>query len=108
MTMSNKLYINSAGRKMLEYLTPDTIVLDLHFILTVDKQLTIGMPYMLLEGCHTKAVRLLDVKDADNIVYLKVEELNTHKQFTLSWNMEFTDGYWLWSLADFDTLVNIT
>jgi len=37
----------------------DTFVLDRSFILTQGKTLKIGMPYMLLEGNCTKAVRLL-------------------------------------------------
>ena len=66
------------------------------------------MPYMLLEGNQTKAIRLVDVQDVDSIVYLEVEELNTLKTFTLSWNLDYDGQYWLWSLVDFQTLSNQT
>ena len=102
----SKHYINSSGRQVLKYLPQDSIVLDLPFILTCSMKLTRNMPYMLLEG-KTKAIRLLDVHDANGIVYLDVEELHTGRPYTLSWNMEFDGDYWLWSIADFDTLTNL-
>ena len=86
----------------------DTFVLDRPFVLTQDKNLVKGMPYMLLEGNQTKAIRLVDVQDVDGIVYLEVEELNTLKTFTLSWNLDYDGQYWLWSLVDFQTLSNQT
>ena len=49
----------------LQYVTPSTVFLDLPFILTVDKELTVGMPYLLLEGNRSTAVKLLNVRDAD-------------------------------------------
>ena len=65
------------------------------------------MPYMLLEGSHITAIRLLNVRDADGIVYLNVQELLTDKTYTLTWNMEYDGDYWLWSLADFETLTDL-
>jgi hypothetical protein len=50
---------------------------------------------------------LLDVWDADGIVYIKIQSLTTLKIDTLSWNLEYTDGSWLWSLADFQTLIQL-
>lgn len=88
----------------LHYVTPSTVVLNLPFILTVDKELTLGMPYMLLEGNRSTAVKLLNVRDAQRFVYLIVQNLQTQKTFELSWNLEYTGSYWLWSLADYETL----
>jgi len=65
------------------------------------------MPYMILEGCHSKAVRLLDVYDVNGYVYLSVQELLTAKNYSLSWNMDFDGGYWLWCIADFQTITNL-
>jgi len=64
----------------------DTFVLDRPFVLTMDKTLVIGMPYMYSEGNHTKAVKLLKLWQEDNIIYLNVQELQSPKTFTLSWN----------------------
>jgi hypothetical protein len=99
------LHIRSSSRNVLEYLPNDSIILDLPFILTDSKKLTKNMPYMLLEGKHTTAVRLLTVHDNNGMVYLNVQELVTNKTYTLSWNMEYTGDYWLWSLADLSTLL---
>ena len=104
--MCKTSYITSSGRKVLEYDPPDIIVLNLPFILTGSKKLTRNMPYMLLEG-KPKAIRLLDFRDADGIVYLDVKELLSGSTYTMSWNMEFDTGYWIWSLADFETLTNL-
>jgi hypothetical protein len=105
-TMS-KTYINSSGKQVLQYDSQYSVLLDLHFILTVNKQLKIGMPYLLLEGNHSMAVRLLEVRDDDGVVYLDIQELLTNKTHCLSWNMEYTNGYWLWSLADLDTIIEL-
>ena len=85
----------------------DTFMLDRSFILTKNKTLVTGMPYMYIEGNHSSAVRLVKVWQEDHVVYLCVEELNTLKTFWLSWNLNYDGQYWLWSLADFPTLVNL-
>ncbi len=105
--MDIKQYINSAGRNVLEYITPDTVVLDLDFIMTQGKRLTKGMPYLLLEkkvaGHDTAAIRLLNFQDYQGVIYLNVQDLKTKRRYNLSWNMEIdSDGWWFWSLADFE------
>lgn len=89
---------------ILQYVTPSTVVLDLPFILTLHKELTLGMPYLLLEGNRTTAVKLLNVRDEDGYVFLNVQNLQTLKTFELSWDLNYTGSYWLWSLADYETL----
>ena len=86
----------------------DSFYLDRSFILTKHKNLVTGMPYMYSEGNRTAAVRLVKTWVEDNIIYLDVEELNSLKTFTLSWNLSYDGQYWLWSLADFQTLMNLT
>lgn len=85
----------------------DTFMLDRSFILTQDKTLVTGMPYLYTEGNHSAAVRLVKTWVEDDIVYLDVQELNSPKTFSLSWNLNYTGNYWLWSLADYDTLSNL-
>ena len=104
----SKTYINGSGKQVLHYDSPDSVLLDLPFILTSSKKLTINMPYMLLEGNKTKAIRLLDVRDEGGFVYLIVQNLQTQKTFELSWNLSYTGSYWLWSLADLQTLSSLT
>jgi hypothetical protein len=65
------------------------------------------MPYLYSEGNRSAAVRLLKVWQEDNIIYLDVQELQTLKTFRLSWNLNYTGDYWLWSLTDYDTLTNL-
>jgi len=107
--MDNKSYTNSAGRKVLEYVSQDTIVLNAQFIETQGKRLTKGMPYMKLEkkvaGEDVAAIRQLNYQDYDGVVYLNVQDLKTNRCYNLTWNMEFDyDGWWFWSLGDIDTL----
>lgn len=110
MTTADKTYINSSGRKVLEYVPPVSIMLDLPHILTRDKILTINMPYLKLEkkvaGNDIAAVRLIDFNDEDGIVTLYVQELESKRTYYLSANME-CDDMWFWLLADFDTLTNM-
>lgn len=102
---TNKPQVNNV---VLEYLTPVTVRLDLPFISTFGKTLVLGMPYMLLEGNRSTAVKLLSVRDAQGFVYLFVQNLQTHRTFELRWNLEYRGSYWLWSLADYETLSNLT
>ncbi|MBN1187001.1 MAG: hypothetical protein JXB49_32285 [Bacteroidales bacterium] len=65
--MNNEPYINAEGHKVLEYVSPDTIVLNLPFIMTKGKSLTKGMPYLKVEkkiiGDDVAAIRLLNFQD---------------------------------------------
>jgi hypothetical protein len=101
-------HTQSSSKTKLEYLPPNSIVLDLPFVLTLDKKLTMNMPYLLLEGNHSIAVRLLEVSDADAVVYLRVQELQSLKTYVLSWNLNYEGSYWIWSLADLDTLQKLS
>jgi hypothetical protein len=106
--MSKTSYTNSSNKKVLHYDSKDSVLLDLPFVLTLGKKLVINMPYLLLEGRHSIAVRLLEVNDADGVVYLVVQNLKTHRTFELSWNLNYEGSYWLWSLADYDTLQKLS
>ncbi len=109
--MNNEPYINAAGHLVLDYISPDTIILDLPFIMTTGKQLTKNMPYLKVEkkvvGEDVAAIRLLGFQDYHGIIYLNVQDLKTEKCYNLSWNMEIDDSnIWFWSLADMVTLTD--
>jgi len=108
--MNNKTYINSLGRKVLEYISSDTIVLDLPFIMTQGKRLIKSMPYVKLEkrtvGNDIAAIRLLNFQDYESVVYLNVQDIKTNRCYNLTWNMEIDDDWWFWALADFETLTD--
>ena len=106
--MSNKPYINANRHKVLEYISPDTIILDLHFIMTTGKRLTKGMPYLKVEkqiiGEDIAAIRLLGFQDYEGMIYLNVQDIKTNRCYNLTWNMEIDDDWWFWSLSDMDSL----
>ena len=89
----------------------DTFKLDREFILIQDKTLLTGMPYLYNEGNKSVAVRLLEVWNdydmEDEFVYLTLQEIQTNRTFTLSWNLNYSGSYYLWTLADFPTLTNL-
>jgi hypothetical protein len=105
-------YTNSSGRKILQYFPPDSLMIDLPFILTQSKIMTRRMPYMLLEkkiaGDYIAAVRLIDFHEKDGIVSLDVQELANNRTYSLSWNMEYTGDWWLWTLTDLENLFETT
>jgi hypothetical protein len=102
---------NLSYENVLEYLLPNSVILNLPFIMTDAHRLTIHMPYLLLDrsgvGMHIKAVRLLEVEVVDRILKLNVQDLQTKKTFTLSWNLDYHGDYWLWSLSDLETIMNL-
>jgi len=105
-------YTNSSGRKILHYFPPDSLMIDLPFILTQSKIMTRRMPYMLLEkkiaGDYIAAVRLIDFHEKDGIVSLDVQELANNRTYSLSWNMEYSGDWWLWTLTDLENLFETT
>ena len=109
-TMNNQPYVNGEGHKVLEYLSNDTIVLKLPFIMTQGKRLTKGMPYLKVEkktnGEDIAAIRLLNYQEYQGVIYLNVQDLKTNRRYNISHNMEIDGDWWFWSLADFDTLIN--
>ena len=86
----------------------DAFMLDRPFVLTQDKTLIPGMPYMYSEGNRRTAVRLLKVWTEDNIIYLRVEEIQSPKTFCLSLNLYYSGNYFLWTLADLPTIMTLT
>lgn len=108
--MNDIEYINNSGRRVLKFFPPDSLLIDLHFILTQNKILTRQMPYLLLEkrisGNHIVAIRLLDFYQEDDVISLFVQELESKKKYCLSTNMDYDGDMWLWSLADFKMLID--
>jgi len=83
--MNDVEYINNSGRRVLKFFPPDSLFIDLHFILTQNKILTRHMPYLLLEkrisGNHIVAIRLLDFHEKEGVVSLFVQELESIEYF---------------------------
>jgi hypothetical protein len=102
-------FYNSSGKKVLEFISPTEIVLNLPFIMTKNKRLSINLPYLKTEskltGNDLTAIRLLNFDVSDNIIQLKVQELKNRKTYTIEWNMDYVGSYWLWSLADMETIL---
>ena len=92
----------------LEYDRQDTITLDIPLVLTQDKNLISGMPYLYSEGSYSAAVRLLGVWVENGIVYLHVEELQSQRSFTVNWNLDYYCSYYLWTIADLPTIINLS
>jgi len=94
----------------LRYDRQDTFFLDRPFILTQNKTLVKGMPYLYSEGKRSIAVRLLEVwldyVGQDEVVNLTLQELQTNRCFEVSWNLDYQGDYYLWSLADLESIMN--
>lgn len=109
--MNNEPYINANGHKVLEFVSPDSIILDLPFIMTTGKRLTKGMPYLKLAnkniGEDIAAIRLLGFQDYEGMIYLNVQDIKTNRCYNLTWNMEIDDDWWFWSLADYNYLLDV-
>lgn len=107
----NNTYAGKSVKNILKYMTPETVFLDFPFIQTHKKVLMLGMPYMKTENwladSKTDAIRLLDVWDDDHFVYLKIQSLKTLKINTLSWNLDYKGGFWLWSITSLPYIINL-
>ena len=110
--MKQTQQISSSGHSndpVLIYLNREKVILNLPFILTEGKILQVGLPYMksekFLADSKIEAVRLLKIWDFYGMVYVEIQNLTTLKIDTLIWNLQCTSGFYLWSLADFQTLI---
>lgn len=103
-------FYNSSGKKVMEYISPSEIKLDMSFILTKNKRLKLNMPYLKTESSLSEdkvvAVRLLEFKVKEEIIHLSVQELESKRTYSLEWNMDYTGAFWMWSLTDFQTTIN--
>jgi hypothetical protein len=103
-------FFNSSGKLVMKYISESEITLDLPFILTQNKRLKLNMPYLKTEnnlsGNDITAIRLLNFEASDSIIQLKIQELESKRTYMLEWNMDYTGNYWMWSLTDFDTVIN--
>jgi hypothetical protein len=81
--------------------------LNLPFILTEDKMLVLGMPYLKLEGQQTDAIRLIDIWDNEGFVYLKIMNLKDKNINTISWSLGYNGHFWLWSITSLSYLLRI-
>lgn len=90
----------------------DTFTLEREFIMTQGKTLLKGMPYMYNEGNNCIAVRLLEVwldsEAGHEFVYLSLQELQTDRCFKVSWNLDYTGSYYLWTIADLPSIMNLS
>jgi hypothetical protein len=102
---------NSSGKKVLEYISQTEIFIDLPIIMTRNNRLSINMPYLKAEnklsGCDLIAIRLLNFDISGEAIQMYVQELESKKEYNLEWNLDYTGHYWLWCLADFDTILAI-
>jgi hypothetical protein len=105
-------HYNNSGKKVLEFISSSEIILDLPFILTRHKRLKLNMPYLKTEnnlsGNKVSAIRILNFDTYDTIIVLYVQELQSKKTYSIEYNMDSTSGYWIWSLSDFENLVEIS
>jgi len=105
-------FYNSYGKKILEFISSSEIMLDLPFILTQKKRLRLNMPYLKTEnnlsGNKISGIRLLNFDTYDTIIVLYVQDLQSKKTFSLEYNMDSTSGYWIWSLSDFESLIEVS
>ena len=91
-----------------QYISPLTVVVDLPFILSNERKLTVGSPYLYLEGSHITAVKLLDVWDADKYVHVKIQDLTTGTITILKGSSDYSGDNCLWSLASLDYVQSLT
>lgn len=107
--MSNTLQNDTlSGTSIVQYISPCTVVLDLPNILTIDKKLTVGLPYLYLHGSSINAVQLLDIWDEGNNVFIKIQDLHTANINTLSYSLTDSETYWTWSLVSIAYLQKIS
>lgn len=93
--------------QLLQYLPDHRVYLNLPCILTLNKTLWIGMPYLYHEGQKTFAIRLLHVWDSDGFVYLRIQNLQTGQVYKISSILKDDTEFSLWEIASLDFIMNL-
>ena len=94
--------LNEGFVNMIKYLPNNRVYINLPCILTLNKTIAIGMPYLKVEGSHTDSIRVLDIRDAEGYVYIKIQNLKTGEVHTISWILQNDIEYCLWYLVSLD------
>ena|SRR5665647_381970 len=101
---NSEVNINS----LLQYLPDHRVYLNLPCVLTLNKTLWIGMPYLYHEGQKTFAIRLLHVWDSDGFVYFRIQNMKTGQVYEISRLLQAEIGFCLWEIASIDYLMNLS
>lgn len=101
---NSEVSINS----VLQYLPDHRVYLNLLCVLTLNKTLRIGMPYMYHEGQKTFAILLLHVWDSDGFVYLRIQNIQTGQVYDISSILMDATEFCLWEIASLDYIMNLT
>jgi hypothetical protein len=90
------------------FLHPISVIIKKPFVMTTNNDLVKGMPYLYSEGNYIAGVRIIDMWLEESFIYLSLQELQSNKSFVASWDLEYDGLYYLWSIADLPTLMNLT
>jgi hypothetical protein len=91
-----------------DFVHPLSIIISSPFVMTTNNDLVIGQPYLYSEDNYIVGVRIIDMWLVDSFIYLHLQELQSEKSFVASWDADYDGQYYLWSIADLPTLMNLT
>jgi hypothetical protein len=89
------------------FVHPISVIINKPFILTINNDLVLGQQYLYSEGSYIAGVRLIDMWLDESFIYLRLQELQSEKSFVASWDTDFDGQYYLWSIADLQTIINL-
>lgn len=90
-----------------DFVHPFSIIISKPFVMTTNNDLVKGMPYLYSEGNFIVGVRIIDMWLVGSFIYLRLQQLQSGKSFVASWDTDYDGQYYLWSIADLPTLMNL-
>lgn len=90
-----------------DFVHPYSVIIKNPIVMTTNNDLVIGQPYLYSEGNYISGVRIIDMWLRDSFIYLCLQELESQKSFVASWDVDYDGQYYLWTIADLPTLMNL-
>lgn len=90
-----------------DFLNPISVIIKKPFVMTTYNHLVLGMPYLYSEGNYIAGVRITDMWFEESFIHLRLQELQSNKSFVASWDTDYDGQYYLWSIADLPTIMNL-
>lgn len=90
-----------------DFVHPLSVIISNPIVMTTNNDLVKGMPYLYSEGNYIVGVRIIDMWLRGSFIYLRLQPLQSGKSFVASWDTDYDGQYYLWTIADLPTIMNL-
>ena len=88
-------------QSLITYYTDGDVQINLDCILTENRIVRKGMMLIKVEGSHTDVIKLLGVRNNQDMVYLKIKDLKTKRIHEISQRLDQDENLFVWWVTSY-------